>query len=333
MFTPNYLLSRVLARLEKQFSEATVSAWFADTEVIGLLDNTLVIYAPSSAALQAIKGDAMPYILETLSSIMPYGIGFEVWDDAAFAAYKHRDAAQPFYCKPQFTFENFMIGESNRHAVITLKAAAEGTKTHTPIFLYGPKGSGKTHLLNAFANSILKNSRESHIIRVNADQFTAELIYRLRCGEMDKFYRTYDHADILLVDDVQFFADKKTVQEEFARIFSSMLQQNKQVFLTFDRNPKEISIFESCLKDCFDSGVFLGIAPPDYATTLAIVRLKAQTYNLALSGEALEYIATAYGENIPDADRILNRLRIFCKSGQPELTPTDIQHLLAEIPC
>lgn len=256
MHAPTYLWAKILMHLGKYYPEDSIDTWVDSTEVIGLIDDTLVIYSPSSFSRQMIREKCRPFILEALNAIGLHSTRFEVWGDAELIAYRNNT---PLVCKPQFTFENFIIGNANRNAVNALKTAAGNPKATTPILLCGPAGSGKTHLLYAFYHSILHSSPETRIVYVNSDQFTAEMISSLRYDETDLFRQKYYNTDALLVDDVQYLADKKSVQEELSRIFNHLVQQKKQIILTFDRNPKEISIFDNCLNNCFDSGILLGI--------------------------------------------------------------------------
>lgn len=254
--TPTYLWTKVLMHLENRSSKDSIDTWFDDAEVIGLIDDTLVIYSPSLFSRQVIREKCMPHILEALNEIGAHSIRFEVWGDAELTAHRINTLLGN---KPQFTFDNFIIDNANRNAANTLMTAAENHNATTPILLYGPSGSGKTHLLHAFSRSILQSSPKKHIVYVNSDQFTGEMIFSLRNDEMEQFYQKYYNTDVLLLDDIQHLADKKSVQEELSRIFNHLVHQKKRIILTFDRNPKEISIFENCLKDCFDSDILIKI--------------------------------------------------------------------------
>ena len=205
----------------------------------------------------------MPYILEALNEIRPHGFHFEIWGDTELATPRK---SAIFYCKQQRTFDNFIVDNTNCSAVNVIKAAINNPGAQTPIFLYGPSGSGKTHLLYAFQESILQVSPDTHVVYANADQFTGEMIFSLRHGEMDQFRSKYYNTDVLLLDDIQYLVDKKYVQEELACIVSNLIEQKKQIIITSDTNPKDIVSFENCLKNCFDTGIFIGIDPPKTTT-------------------------------------------------------------------
>ena len=326
MYAPTYLWAKVLMHLRKYYPEDLLSTWFDGTEVIGLIDNTLIIHAPSSFSRQTIQEKCMPYILESLNSIALHKIGFTVWSDTELMAYRIRKKIP----LPQFTFDNFITGSSNRDAVNTLKAAVENTNEKVPICLCGPAGSGKTHLLHAFMHSLLQSLPETHVVCVNSDQFTAEMIFSLRHGEMDNFRQKYYNTDMLLVDDIQYFAGKKTVQEEFSHIFNSLIQKKKQIILTLDRSPKETPEFEECLKDYLDISSRVKIYPPDHDTRLSIIHSKAQAHNLTVSNDIFEFISTVSAADISKIDYLLNKIRFFDEFTKTKQTPLDLRQFLEE---
>ena len=192
----------------------------------------------------------------------------------------------------EYTFDTFIVGSSNKFAhAACLAVATNPSKAYNPLFLYGNSGLGKTHLLYAIGNEIKKNNPDMVICYIKGDDFTNELIESLRQAKMSEFRHKYRHADVLLVDDVQFIGGKESTQEEFFHTFNALHEARKQIVLTSDRPPKEIRTLDDRLRSRFEQDLIADIQPPDLETRIAIIKRKAELIDIELSNEICEYIA------------------------------------------
>ena len=211
--------------------------------------------------------------------------------------------------QPKYTFDTFVVGSNNKFAHAAAMGVAEtpGSK-YNPFFIYGGVGLGKTHLMHAIGNQILRNNSNSKILYVTAETFTNQLINSLKDQSTEKFREKYRNIDVLLIDDIQFIANKKSTQEEFFHTFNTLYESGKQIILTSDKPPKDIELLEDRLKSRFDWGLIADISSPDYETRLAILRKKTQIDNIIIDDDILATIATRVDTNIRDLEGTLNRL-------------------------
>jgi chromosomal replication initiator protein len=258
----------------------------------------------------------------------------EVWGDAQLREYRQmrRDSGSISF-NPQFSFENYVTGSSNEIALKIAVTAAEnpGQEVYNPLFLYGPAGVGKTHLLYAVANRVLEKTPESQVVYIRGDQFTVELINAIRNGKTDDFKRKYRQADVLLVDDIQFIAGKEATQEEFFHTFNALFEHKKQIILSADRRPSEMAQLEDRLCDRFGEGILVGIAPPDYETRLSIIRSKAKRLNLDLDEQTIKYLASDLTDNVRQIEGALKKIRAFRDLSGMELTLGNVVRTVEDI--
>ncbi|WP_115912334.1 chromosomal replication initiator protein DnaA [Haemophilus parainfluenzae] len=208
-------------------------------------------------------------------------------------------------------FENFVEGKSNQlaRAVGQKLALAPGEPTANPFFLYGGTGLGKTHLLHAIGNGILANKPNARVLYIHANNFMQHMVKAMRDNKMDQFKKFYRSLDALLVDDIQFFAEKEKTQEEFFHIFNSLFETGRQIILTSDRYPKEIEKIEERLKSRFGWGLTTAIEPPDLETRVAILLKKAEEHNMELPEEVAFFIAQRLRTNVRELEGALNRVK------------------------
>ena len=216
---------------------------------------------------------------------------------------------------PRYTFENFVVGSSNQMATAVSMSAAKypGQENNNPIFLYGPSGLGKTHLMQAIGNEILKNSPEKNVVYVSSERFTNDMIESIQQKDMGTFRQLYRNVDVLLVDDIQFIENKQGTQEEFFHTFNDLYLNNKQIVITSDRPVKELATIEERLKTRFEWGQVLDINKPDYETRVAILKKKAESQNVYISEEVLSYIAERIDSNVRELEGGL--LKIISYAG------------------
>ena len=210
---------------------------------------------------------------------------------------------------PKYTFSTFVVGNSNRFAHAAALAVAEApAASYNPLFLYGGVGLGKTHLMHAIGNEILKNNKNSKILYVTSENFTNQLINAIKDNSSDQFRNKYRNIDVLLIDDIQFIAGKERIQEEFFHTFNTLYESGKQIILSSDKPPKDIQLLEDRLKSRFEWGIIADISNPDYETRLAILRKKAQLDNIIIDDEILSTIATRIDSNIRELEGTLNKI-------------------------
>ena len=212
----------------------------------------------------------------------------------------------------EFTFENFIKGPSNQFAFAAAQAvAANPSGAYNPLFIYGGSGLGKTHLLTAIQTEIKRTHPDFVIMYVTCEQFTNELIAAIRAGSTEDFRMKYRVADLLLVDDIQFIAGKKQTQEEFFHTFNTLYESGRQIVLTSDRPPREMTQLEDRLQSRFVSGLMVDVAPPDFETRLAIIKNKAAMLGVKLPDEIYGYIAENVTANVRQIEGTLNKLLAY----------------------
>jgi len=210
---------------------------------------------------------------------------------------------------PKYTFDTFVVGNNNRFAHAAALAVADAPATsYNPLFIYGGVGLGKTHLMHAIGNEIIRRNRSSNILYVTSEKFTNQLINAIKDNKNDQFRNKYRNIDVLLIDDIQFIAGKERIQEEFFHTFNALHESGKQIILSSDRPPKDIQLLEDRLKSRFEWGLIADISNPDYETRLAILRKKAQLENIIIDDEILSNIANRIDSNIRELEGTLNKI-------------------------
>ena len=210
---------------------------------------------------------------------------------------------------PDYTFDNFIVGNSNKFAhAAALAVAKNPASTYNPLFLYGPSGLGKTHLMYAITNKLFESSPDMNAIYINGEDFTNQLIESISRKENAAFREKYRKADILLIDDIQFIAGKESTQEEFFHTFNALYSDHKQIILTSDRPPKEMVTLEDRIRSRFEQGLIVDIHQPDYELRLAILKNKAKSMNLVIDDDVLAYIAEKLHSNIRQLEGIIKRI-------------------------
>ena len=310
MYSSNYVWAKILGYLEERLSSVTVSGWFDDAEVVELNEEQLIIYSPSDFRRDFIRRRCTDYIQDALKEIFNSDAKLVVLDDKERQEKKEQGGVLEF--NPQFTFDNFVVGPTNSFSYNAALAVANNPGvTYNPLFLYGPPGVGKTHLLYAIANKVRKANPDAKIVYIKGDQFINELISAIKSGNNLAFRTKYREADLFLVDDIQFIAGKDSTQDEFFHTFNALHERNKQIVMTSDRKPSDMLTLEARLRSRFESGLLSSIAAPDYETRMAIIKTKANSLGLDLADDVCNYIAINVTNNVRQIEGTVKKIMAY----------------------
>jgi len=242
------------------------------------------------------------------------------------------DAATEINLNRKYTFEEFVAGSSNQFAFAAAMAVANNpATTYNPLFIYGGVGLGKTHLINAIGNTLLKKSPSMRVCYYTSEKFTNELINSLRYQRMDEFHKKFRSMDVLLIDDIQFIAGKERTQEEFFHTFNTLYESHKQIVVTSDKFPKEIPGLEERLRSRFEWGLIADIQPPDVETKQAILNMKAEQNHIDLPKEVSLFLANASCSNVRELEGLLIRLGAFSSLTATPITLEMARQTLKDI--
>lgn len=231
-----------------------------------------------------------------------------------------------------FTFENFIRGPSNQFAFAAAQAvAANPSGAYNPLFIYGPSGLGKTHLLNAIQIEIHKNHPDYNIVYVDCEKFTNEIITAVKMATTEQFRQKYREADVLLIDDIQFLAGKESTQEEFFHTFNELHSAGKQIVLSSDRPPKEMETLDERFRSRFEWGLIADIQPPDFETRMAILRKNSENQSKHIDDSILDYIATNIKSNIRELEGAFNKMIAYSRLNNVDITLDTAKEALKDI--
>ncbi|WP_025209031.1 chromosomal replication initiator protein DnaA [Hippea sp. KM1] len=233
---------------------------------------------------------------------------------------------------PKYGFENFVVGPSNQLAYAASVAVSENpAKAYNPLFIYGGVGLGKTHLLHAIGNSIKKNNPNARVLYISSEEFTNELINSIQYKKMTQFRNKYRNLDCLLIDDIQFISKKERTEEEFFHTFNALYENQKQIVITSDKPPNDIPDIENRLKSRFSWGLIVDIQPPELETRIAIIRKKAELFNLDLNQEIVEFIASSISSNVREIEGALIKISAYKSIMRKPVTLNLVKTILQDI--
>ncbi len=314
MYSSAYVWAKVLSHMEERLGSVTVSAWFDDAEVVELNESNLILYSPSDFRREIIRRRCTDYVQDALKEIFNSDAKLLVYGDAERDSFLKKDKNTPTAMdfNPQFTFDNFVVGPSNRFAHSASIAVSKNPgQVYNPLFIYGPSGVGKTHLLYAIANGIRRNNPNANIVYIKGDEFTNELIAAIAGGKNVEFRSKYRESDLFLIDDIQFIAGRESTQEEFFHTFNKLYEEHKQIVMTSDRKPGDMLTLEDRLRTRFEWGLLADIQPPDYETRMAILKNKARTLGLDLGDDVCNYIAINITNNVRQIEGVVKKLMAY----------------------
>ncbi|KJS18158.1 MAG: chromosomal replication initiation protein [Peptococcaceae bacterium BRH_c4b] len=320
---------KILSALEKKLNHHNAETWLQSMKPVDCVDSTFYIQVPDHFSRDWLSERYGPIIKNTIYDILKKDteIVFILNEDVPSILSRINKQPLPpvedlFFLQlnPKYSFDSFVVGESNRFAHAASMAVAESpAKTYNPFFIYGGVGLGKTHLMHAIAQHIINKNRSLKIAYVTSEKFTNDLINSIRDKKPEEFRNKYRNMDILLVDDIQFLAGKEMTQEEFFHTFNTLHEANKQIIISSDRPPKEIPTLEDRLRSRFEWGLITDIQPPDLETRIAILRKKVQLENLNVPDDVVYYIANRIQSNIRELEGALIRLAAYSMLNKCEI--------------
>lgn len=310
----NELLIKAKNLLKEEVTGISYNTWIRDIQIQSIENNVITLIVATKMQKESLEARYLDLIKNTFAFItnIDYSIKI-VAEEEMEKIVSSSNMVQPSYhqgnLNVKYTFDSFVVGNNNRFAHAAALAVAEAPATaYNPLFLYGGVGLGKTHLMHAIGNEILKKNKTSNVLYITSEKFTNELIDAITKNNTEEFRNKYRNIDVLLIDDIQFIAGKKSTQEEFFHTFNALHESGKQIILSSDRPPKDIQPLEDRLRTRFEWGLIADISIPDYETRLAILRKKAQLENIIIEDEILANIATKIDSNIRELEGILNKI-------------------------
>lgn len=348
----------VRGTLKEDMPESSVNLWFGDVRIESLENNVAVLTMKSELKYTIIKNNRYDQLIAHHFSEL---FGTEITVDLRFVGEhldsmtlmsrleglgKMNEANRRGDVKPnnhpiggtlppynfEYTFDNFIVGNSNKFAHAACTAVAQyPARDYNPLFIYGPSGLGKTHLLYAITNEVKKKKPDVSIIYIKGEDFTNQMIESLARQEMKEFRNKYRSCDMLLIDDIQFIAGKVSTQEEFFHTFNSLYEEHKQIILTSDRPPREIKTLEDRLKTRFEWGLIADIQPPDLELRTAIIKKKAEQVGIVISDEVLTYLAENLRSNIRQIEGAIKKLAALSFLSGREISIETAESCISEL--
>ena len=325
------LWRQITPMLYDELGETAYNVWIKPMIPLELSASEFMIKVPSSMHRDVIAGRFVPSIKQYIKQL----IGIDVQVVLITEDELKNKAAIPAEFMSEgyeFTFDSFIVGPSNRFAHAAAQAVAENPGgSYNPLFIYGPSGLGKTHLLFAIREHVLSRNPSLNIVYIKGDQFTNELIESIRKGEVVEFRKKYRYVDVLLMDDIQFIGGKTSTEEEFFHTFNALHQEHKQIVLTSDRPPKEIRTLEERLRSRFESGLLADVQPPEFETRVAIIKRKAQQYSMDMPDSTAEFIANKLKSNIRQLEGVVKKMNVICMIEHERPTIATAQNAIRDV--
>lgn len=328
----NEIWEKTLNIIKDEMTEVSFNTWIKSIKPLSIVDNTIKLGVPNDFTKDILESRYKELILNGVKIISSknYTLEFtimteepvtEVENEPKHIVTSSTNDEVTTVLNPKYTFDSFVIGNSNRFAHAACLAVAESpAKAYNPLFIYGGVGLGKTHLMHAIGHYVLKNNSKTKVAYVSSEKFTNELINSIKDDKNVEFRDKYRNVDILLIDDIQFIAGKERTQEEFFHTFNALYEANKQIILSSDRPPKEIPTLEDRLRSRFEWGLIADIQAPDFETRIAILKKKADVEKLDIPNEVMVYIATTIKSNIRELEGALIRIVAFSSLTNKKIT-------------
>ena len=333
----NQLWEDSLKLIKSEMSDVSFNTWMKSCEPSSMSEDTIEIIVPNEFTKDILEKRYESLVANAIQSVCSklYKIKFLLASELHNQTKEYEEAEKgnnqnknvvvndelSATLNPKYTFNSFVIGNSNRFAHAASLAVAEApAKAYNPLFIYGGVGLGKTHLMHAIGHYILQNNPKAKVEYVSSEKFTNELINAIKHDKNEEFRNKYRKVDVLLIDDIQFIAGKEGTQEEFFHTFNALHDANKQIILSSDRPPKEIPTLEDRLRSRFEWGLIADIQEPDFETRMAILKKKADVEKLNVANEVMVYIASKIKSNIRELEGALIRIVAYSSLTNKEIT-------------
>ena len=326
------LWAKTLEIMQNELTEVSFNTWIKSICPIEITGDTIKLSVPNDFTREILEGRYKDLLINAIkvANNKEYKIEFLIGNEEAITKSETpkqnivmsspSDGMQAVL-NPKYTFDSFVIGNSNRFAHAASLAVSESpAKAYNPLFIYGGVGLGKTHLMHAIGHYILNKNPKARVAYISSEKFTNELINSIKDDTNEEFRSKYRNVDVLLIDDIQFIAGKERTQEEFFHTFNALHDANKQIILSSDRPPKEIPTLEDRLRSRFEWGLIADIQPPDFETRIAILKKKADEENLDIPNDVLGYIANTIKSNIRELEGALIRIVAFSSLTNKEIS-------------
>jgi chromosomal replication initiator protein len=339
------LWTSVLSEIELSVSKANFNMWFKDTFINKQEEGTVFVGVPNVFVKDWLINKYHKNILKSLRSFGEniHSIEYlviksegkkEITKENVETNSHNELPLQDFYINKEdnlnskYTFDNFVVGPFNELAYAATQAIIKRTAIYNPLFIYGSTGHGKTHLVQAVGNHIKNSSPGKKIYYLTSEKFTLDLMNSISNGTANQFKEKYRKYDLLIVDDIQFFAGKQKTEEEFFHLFNSFYDNNKQIIFSSDKHPNFIIGLEDRLKSRLNSGMIVEIPTPDLESRIQIFKIKSAMLNFSLSTEIIEYLASSVEGNIRELEGVLNSIICQTKLKNRDLTINEIKDLI-----
>ena len=335
---------QISKRIRERVSSDGFDRWFSGVRIAALSSDTVTLSVPNPIHQFFIESNYLPIVKESVQATLPTvtQVEFTSSNEAEIAPRpaaptpkaprEKAPATLAGAMNPRNTFDAFVVGSNNEFAHSAALAVAKSpATTYNPLFIYGVSGLGKTHLLHAIGHHVQATNKSAKIVYLSSEQFTNEFIDAIQHATLVKFRKKYRQADVLLIDDIQFFAGKERSQEEFFHTFNALHDGHKQIILSSDRPASEIEKLEHRLVSRFEWGMTAEIQPPDTETRIAILRSKAEGLNLKLEPWIIEFLADKIRNNVRRLEGALMRVASYTSLSEKPITQESIENLLRDI--
>ena len=325
---------QILEIIAKDITPTAFNTWFSDCTAVDLSDCKLVLHTSTDFKRGIIVNRFGDVIRAALYDLFSCDFDLEVLAGDELMDYVKSGGAEasPYPEMDGYTFDRFVVGPSNKFAhAAAIAVANRPAETYNPLFIYGPSGLGKTHLLYAIAGEINYRHPDYNIIYIKGDQFTNELIQALQEGKNAEFRNKYRNADLFLVDDIQFISGKESTQEEFFHTFNNLYENHKQIVLTSDRPPSDLLRLEDRLKTRFEWGLIADINPPDYETRMAIIRNKSDSLGMDMPDDVCSYIAENITTNIRQIEGTVKKIKAYWELTGMEINVGNVSRAIKDM--
>lgn len=322
----------ILEKLSSQLTPTAINTWFSDCQPVELGEKRLVLQTSSDFKRNIILQRFGQTIRDALADLFACEFDILVLVGDELDEYKREGPDDNLPEAAAYTFDRFIVGQSNKFAHAAAIAVSENPGTvYNPLFIYGNSGLGKTHLLLAIGQAIRERNPSVKIGYVKGDEFTNQMITSLREATQEQFRQRYRNVELFLVDDIQFIAGKIAVQEEFFHTFNNIYEAGHQIVITSDRPPLEMVKLEDRLRTRFEGGLMADIQPPDLETRMAIIRNKSQGLGLVLSDEVVDYIAENLTSNIRQIEGVVHRLTAYRDIMDDSISITSVKRAIKDV--